>query len=107
MEDTGDVNIQEFVHGMMRLKGAAKGVDVATLLYEHKRVVKKLDSFTVSVKECFEDVLSVLMPEEEPANPSSSTQQGNAVEYVDRLTQLTQESFKSDVIDRLGSEITI
>jgi len=61
-DDTGAVSIHEFVHGMMRLKGAAKGVDIATLLYEHKRLFRKLETFSFSVKACLEEVLYALEP---------------------------------------------
>eukprot|EP00971_Amphidinium_carterae_P156559 3103366-Amphidinium_carterae.1 len=38
------VSIDEFVTGMMRLKGGAKGVDLATLIYENKRMYAHLKS---------------------------------------------------------------
>jgi len=38
------VNIDEFVTGMMRLKGGAKGVDLATLIYDHKRMYSSLQA---------------------------------------------------------------
>mmetsp|Transcript_68941 Transcript_68941/g.165453 ORF Transcript_68941/g.165453 Transcript_68941/m.165453 type:complete len:702 (-) Transcript_68941:64-2169(-) len=38
INESNAVSIDEFVTGMMRLKGQAKGVDVATLIYENKRM---------------------------------------------------------------------
>mmetsp|Transcript_13554 Transcript_13554/g.30882 ORF Transcript_13554/g.30882 Transcript_13554/m.30882 type:complete len:740 (+) Transcript_13554:68-2287(+) len=44
--ETGEVSIQEFVTGMMRLKGSAKGIDLATLIYENKKMYHHIhDSF--------------------------------------------------------------
>lgn len=45
MDGTGYVDPNEFVHGCLRLKGQAKSVDVATLLYENKRMLHKWQSF--------------------------------------------------------------
>mmetsp|Transcript_45151 Transcript_45151/g.98166 ORF Transcript_45151/g.98166 Transcript_45151/m.98166 type:complete len:536 (-) Transcript_45151:118-1725(-) len=43
--DDGRVDLDEFIMGCMRLKGAAKGVDVATLLYENKRMCRVWQEF--------------------------------------------------------------
>jgi len=43
MDNSGSVSIDEFVTGFLKLKGNAKAVDLATLLYEHKKLEKKLD----------------------------------------------------------------
>merc|ERR1712023_172002 len=37
LDKSGSVTIEEFVFGLMRIKGAAKAVDTATLIYENKR----------------------------------------------------------------------
>mmetsp|Transcript_67044 Transcript_67044/g.160691 ORF Transcript_67044/g.160691 Transcript_67044/m.160691 type:complete len:745 (+) Transcript_67044:127-2361(+) len=42
MSGTNQVNIDEFISGIMRLKGSAKGVDLATLIYENKRMYQAL-----------------------------------------------------------------
>jgi Ca2+-binding EF-hand superfamily protein len=39
---SGEVGIEEFVMGCMRLKGGAKGIDLATLMYENKRLVANI-----------------------------------------------------------------
>merc|ERR1711972_113952 len=38
VDESGEVGIEEFIMGCMRLKGTAKSIDLATLLYENKRV---------------------------------------------------------------------
>merc|ERR1719375_1075339 len=42
--DNGDGNISfdEFITGVMRLRGGAKGVDLVTLLYENKKMLDQL-----------------------------------------------------------------
>merc|ERR1719323_2991548 len=43
IDDKDFVEIEEFVCGMMRLKGT--GVDIATLMYENKRILTRLTAF--------------------------------------------------------------
>merc|ERR1719421_1578498 len=40
-DGSGYIDIQEFTMGCIRLKGEAKGVDLATLMYENKRMMVK------------------------------------------------------------------
>jgi len=42
-DNSGMVSIDEFVTGFLKLKGSAKSVDMATLLYENRKVAKKMD----------------------------------------------------------------
>merc|ERR1740129_643443 len=44
-DDSGIISVQEFVTGCMRLKGSASSVDVATLLYENKRMARVIARF--------------------------------------------------------------
>lgn len=55
MDDTG-VQIEELVYAMMRLRGSAKAVDVATLLYENKRIVSRLQTFMSFTEDCFNEL---------------------------------------------------
>merc|ERR1719517_41882 len=45
MDMSNEVDIEEFVQGLMRLRGWAKGVDVATIMYENKRLFMRLKQF--------------------------------------------------------------
>jgi len=63
--DTGSVDAQEFIMGCLRLRGPAKTVDVTTLMYENKRVMKLLSTFFSYVERQF----SYLIP---PCGMSSS-----------------------------------
>lgn len=42
-DDSGFMEVDEFVNGILRLKGAAKAVDMVTLLYENKKIYRKLN----------------------------------------------------------------
>merc|ERR1712137_86169 len=42
ISDTDAVGIEEFIYGLIRLKGTAKAVDVVTMLCESRRIAKKL-----------------------------------------------------------------
>lgn len=52
-EEKGVVSTDDFVQGMMRLKGSAKGVDVATLLYENNKVHVQLTALAKFVEDNF------------------------------------------------------
>mmetsp|Transcript_118861 Transcript_118861/g.222189 ORF Transcript_118861/g.222189 Transcript_118861/m.222189 type:complete len:91 (-) Transcript_118861:130-402(-) len=45
IDGSGAVGIEEFVIGCMRLKGSAKSIDLATLMYENKRMVEQASGF--------------------------------------------------------------
>jgi len=51
INETKAVSIDEFVTGMMRLKGGAKGVDLATLIYENKRMYAHLHDSLLAVQQ--------------------------------------------------------
>jgi len=60
--DTGSVELQEFIMGCLRLRGPAKSVDVTTLMYENKRVMKQMSTFMSYVEKQF----SYLIPTRDP-----------------------------------------
>eukprot|EP00747_Dinoflagellata_sp_TGD_P172458 gnl/TRDRNA2_/TRDRNA2_208988_c0_seq1.p1 gnl/TRDRNA2_/TRDRNA2_208988_c0~~gnl/TRDRNA2_/TRDRNA2_208988_c0_seq1.p1 ORF type:complete len:171 (-),score=38.39 gnl/TRDRNA2_/TRDRNA2_208988_c0_seq1:189-662(-) len=47
LDDDGSnvVHIDEFVMGCLRLRGTAKGIDIATLMYESRLMARKLGDF--------------------------------------------------------------
>eukprot|EP00747_Dinoflagellata_sp_TGD_P013057 gnl/TRDRNA2_/TRDRNA2_122221_c2_seq1.p1 gnl/TRDRNA2_/TRDRNA2_122221_c2~~gnl/TRDRNA2_/TRDRNA2_122221_c2_seq1.p1 ORF type:complete len:155 (+),score=32.28 gnl/TRDRNA2_/TRDRNA2_122221_c2_seq1:2-466(+) len=45
IEGKGQIGIEEFCVGCMRIKGGAKGIDVASLLYENKKLVQRITQF--------------------------------------------------------------
>lgn len=47
---TEDLCVDEFVLGCLRMRGGAKGVDIARLLYENKRLMKGIDRFAEHVE---------------------------------------------------------
>lgn len=48
VDESGEVGIEEFIMGCMRLKGTAKSIDLATLLYENKRLHTMIRKFMQS-----------------------------------------------------------
>merc|ERR1712151_1403283 len=57
---SGDVSIEEFVSGCIRLKGEATAVDVVTLIHENKRLVQLVRDVERKVDNNFELVASRL-----------------------------------------------
>lgn len=55
LDDSGTVSVEEFLFGCMRMKGTAKALDVATLMYENKRMGEKWSKFMIYVKEQFRE----------------------------------------------------
>lgn len=56
-DGTGHIDIDEFMMGCMRLKGQAKSIDIATLMYENKRLVGKWNKFMKYCEEQFGEIL--------------------------------------------------
>lgn len=56
VNEQGDVGIEEFVYGLMRLKGGAKQVDIATMMYENKRVLSKIVELMEATEANFADL---------------------------------------------------
>jgi len=60
VDESGEVAIEEFIMGCMRLKGAAKSIDLATLLYENKRMHCMLNRFMNKLHETVCDLTTAL-----------------------------------------------
>eukprot|EP00746_Dinoflagellata_sp_MGD_P027663 gnl/MRDRNA2_/MRDRNA2_16528_c0_seq1.p1 gnl/MRDRNA2_/MRDRNA2_16528_c0~~gnl/MRDRNA2_/MRDRNA2_16528_c0_seq1.p1 ORF type:complete len:672 (-),score=124.25 gnl/MRDRNA2_/MRDRNA2_16528_c0_seq1:421-2436(-) len=56
-DGNGTVDCEEFVMGCARLKGGARSVDVATLLYENKKLKRELSTFH---KQCTRELVDTL-----------------------------------------------
>lgn len=48
-DQSGTLEIEEFLCGCSRLKGGASSLDLANLMYEHKRLVKELKKFQTDI----------------------------------------------------------
>jgi len=60
VDDSNEVCVEEFLMGCMRLKGTAKSIDIAHLLYDNKRENKKLQSYMAAVSREIRAVRSML-----------------------------------------------
>jgi len=60
VDGSGFVDLDEFVMGLLRLKGMAKTVDVATLMFEHKKLSKQMGHLEVVVEENCSKVVHAL-----------------------------------------------
>lgn len=61
-DDSGIVEAEEFVMGCLRLRGVAKAVDLASLMYEHRRGHRNIHKLLCHVSEMvheFSDALSL------------------------------------------------
>merc|ERR1711959_464594 len=46
----GSISFEEFIAGVMRMRGSAKAVDLVTLIYENKKVISALQSVQKHVR---------------------------------------------------------
>merc|ERR1712232_1098111 len=55
-DGSGDVALEEFVTGCLRLKGEATAVDVVTLIHENKKLAQFVLDFKHAMDDCFESM---------------------------------------------------
>jgi len=60
VDETNEVDIDEFVGGCMRLKGDAKSIDVNMLLYENEKMICTFTKFIEYAEEKFEGIDAAL-----------------------------------------------
>merc|ERR1712032_538992 len=56
IDKSGEIGIDEFVFGCCRLKGGAKAIDLATLMYENKRLASEISKIAHNVEVGFDYV---------------------------------------------------
>merc|ERR1712032_1431139 len=73
VDSSNDVNIDEFLIGCFRLKGHAKQLDLATLMYENKKMIGRLARFMTYTVEEFDNIKSGIMLLKRTGGPQSRT----------------------------------
>uniref|UniRef100_A0A7S1MQ97 EF-hand domain-containing protein n=1 Tax=Alexandrium catenella TaxID=2925 RepID=A0A7S1MQ97_ALECA len=101
----GQVSIEDFLHGLVRLKSKDQGVDLTTVMYENKRILTRLLAFMRFAEDHFRDMETYLGM----TSPGGSGRDANALEtYLqDAATSLSKSlpvcSGKlSNEVERLG-----
>lgn len=74
VDESGEVESEEFVMGCLRLRGPAKAIDLATLMYDHMRTSRKVQMLLVDMLhkvELLQEELTSRQPqvEEKPKTP--------------------------------------
>jgi len=81
-DQEGSIDIEEFLLGCMRLKGEARSLDLAKLLYESDYVVHNLENLVGAVKE-LSDMVALHTPQNAPSSLSVLPSVGiRTVSYV-------------------------
>lgn len=79
-DDSGSISVQEFIQGCLRLRGQAKAIDLATLIYMTKRMVYWLQERLDYVEHSLETLLPQnAMKDEKLMDKRMSKAQGPAV----------------------------
>lgn len=79
-DDSGSISVQEFIQGCLRLRGQAKAIDMATLIYMTKRMVFWLQDRLEFVEVSLEKILP---PEKMTPRPSAMVQKGELKRFLD------------------------
>merc|ERR1719331_2555287 len=58
LDNSGSSTVDEFLFGCMRIRGGAKGIDVATLLHENKRLMRWFINFKRYVASRFDELIN-------------------------------------------------
>lgn len=77
IDDSGYVDMEEFVIGCMRIKGQAKGLDVATLMHELKRVTRIIHNEIVTLRTALLDHANDVDAQAKKRNHLRSDSQGS------------------------------
>jgi len=90
MDKSGSLSIDEFLMGCMRLKGNARSIDLATLMYESKKMFSTLKSFYSFVEQEFRKVnrhqvdgIRMLLSNRVSSEPSSRQPGSDALGLVE------------------------
>merc|ERR1711953_994649 len=62
VDESGEVCVDEFVKGCMRLQGSARSMDVNMLLYENEKILYQFCSFKEYAEEQFEKIMQKIDP---------------------------------------------
>lgn len=92
LDGSGEVDMDEFVSGCLRLKGNAKSIDVHTLMYEIKSIIRKWD---VAMERGKEDTCSgvATIAEGVPRNSKSHSVSGTSSEGTSPEAQLRRRRY--------------
>ena len=58
LDMSGSITIDEFAFGCMRMRGTAKSVDIATLIYENKKICARIELIRKHILQLQDQVLS-------------------------------------------------
>jgi len=90
INDAYEVSIEDFVTGCLRLKGSAKSIDIATIMYQNQKIITRLNDMM--------NPYSGFKPPPMPAlSPSILAQTCDDVEELDSALRLAGTESESEV----------
>jgi len=95
VDETNEVEIDEFVQGCLRLKGGAKSIDVNMLLYENEKLISKLTELGDYVEDKFGQVDQALgiqcnVAEKRKKKEKEKVRKGGANDRLDQAVNMMQ-----------------
>merc|ERR1711957_192859 len=82
VDETNEVELEEFIGGCMRMKGDAKSIDVNMLLYENEKMITIMANFVSFCEEKFASLEAAV-----GANPNNSTAGSRDISRVNSNSQ--------------------
>eukprot|EP00927_Polykrikos_kofoidii_P049521 TRINITY_DN43572_c0_g1_i1.p1 TRINITY_DN43572_c0_g1~~TRINITY_DN43572_c0_g1_i1.p1 ORF type:complete len:601 (+),score=84.71 TRINITY_DN43572_c0_g1_i1:187-1989(+) len=60
LDESGEVGVDEFIHGCLRLKGNARSIDIFSLMYDNAKFIKQFTAFSSMLQQQLKDVKDVV-----------------------------------------------
>lgn len=60
LDDSGSISVDEFVMGCLRLRGPAKAIDLATLMYDNRRILQRWRTSALKIERTLHSIASAV-----------------------------------------------
>lgn len=79
IEETGNISLCDFYDGCMRIRGAAKAIDMVTVLYESRRSTQRIVRLLKKTSDAVEEIAGILKV---PGSRFGSSRPGSDIDHV-------------------------
>eukprot|EP00928_Gymnodinium_smaydae_P044674 TRINITY_DN29801_c0_g1_i2.p1 TRINITY_DN29801_c0_g1~~TRINITY_DN29801_c0_g1_i2.p1 ORF type:complete len:316 (-),score=56.78 TRINITY_DN29801_c0_g1_i2:44-991(-) len=88
VKNSGEITLEEFVNGTMKLKGHARSLDVVSLMYDHARYFAKFNRFCALVEYQLGEIGLALRPDlfDDPPEHIESMRRASSLKLVDQFS---------------------
>lgn len=83
-DEGNEIDVDEFLSGCLRLKGAARGLDMAALSYEHKLLMRRLGHFMIKTEKSLQVLTSAAATRSPSRRASAPTGPAKTISFSER-----------------------